>query len=89
MIKRVLVYGKVTGVFFRFFIRQNAKRIGLKGFVKNVEDHIELVLEGGREDIEEMIKICWQGPPGSKVEDVKVEEISNYLGTFDDFEILK
>jgi len=89
MIKRIFVYGKVTDTFFRLFIRQNAKRLGINGFAKNVEDHVEAVFEGESSKVNEMIEVCKQGPPGAKVENVKVEDLSNYTGTFDDFEILR
>jgi len=88
MIKKVKIYGMVTGVFFRFFTRQNAKRLGLKGFVKNVGDHLEAIFEGDEKAIDEMIEICKRGPPGSKVKDVDIKTVTDYIGTFDDFEIL-
>lgn len=89
MIIKILIYGKVTGVFFRFFVRQNAKRLNLKGFVKNINEHLELILEGDKKEVEEMIELCRKGPPGAVVENVEVKEISNYIGTFDDFEIIR
>ncbi len=89
MIKKIIIYGNVTGVFFRFFIKQNAKRLGLNGFVKNKDDHIESVFEGEKEKIDEMIDLCKIGPPGAKVEDIKIFDVTDYIGTFDDFEILR
>ena len=79
MIKRIFIYGYVTGVFFRFFIRQNAKRLGIKGFVKNMSGHVEAVFEGSSKEVEELIKLCHRGPPAARVKDVKVKEISDYL----------
>ncbi|ADN51164.1 acylphosphatase [Vulcanisaeta distributa] len=85
----VLVRGVVQGVGFRAFVRRNAKRLGVKGFVRNLPDGftVEIVAEGPDDAIEQLISIVGKGPPGAIVEDVEVnyEEPRN---EFNDFEIL-
>ncbi len=85
----VLVRGVVQGVGFRAFVRRNARRLGVKGFVRNLPDGftVEIVAEGPDDAIEQLINIVSKGPPGAIVEDVEVnyEEPRN---EFNDFEIL-
>jgi len=84
---RVRVYGIVQGVFFRHNTRQRAQALGLKGWVRNVEDgSVEALFEGPRDKIEEIIKWCHKGPPGAVVERVEIQW-EPYLGEFDDFRI--
>ena len=68
---RVLISGKVQGVFFRAQTQKKALALGLKGWVRNNRDgQVEAVFAGSKEAVEEMIKWCWQGTPGSKVTSV-------------------
>ncbi len=63
----ILVKGLVQGVGFRAFVRRNAKRLGIKGFVRNLPDGftVEIVAEGPDDAIEQLISITKQGgPPG-------------------------
>jgi acylphosphatase len=83
----VLVSGKVQGVFFRANTKDLAKKLGLKGWVRNTEDgNVECIFEGEKEKIEEMIDFVRKGPPGARVEDVEIkwEEFRN---EFEDFRI--
>jgi len=82
--KKVIIHGNVQGVFFRKFVEENAVKLKLKGYVKNLEDgSVEAVFDG--EKIDEMIKLCWEGPLGAKVDDI---EISDFEGNFENFEIM-
>ena len=70
---RLLITGKVQGVFFRSSTMAKAKLYGLSGWVRNLpEGGVEAVAEGQREDIEKFIEFCKEGPPGSSVENVEV-----------------
>lgn len=65
----VRVAGRVQGVGFRWFIREEARRLRLAGWVRNlVSGEIELVAEGTPEAIEELAKAVAKGPPGARVE---------------------
>lgn len=70
---KVIISGKVQGVFFRAYTKEKAEELRLKGWVRNTKDgRVEAVFEGVKEKVEEMIKWCRQGPPGSKVEKVEI-----------------
>ena len=85
----VLVRGVVQGVGFRAFVRRHARRLGVKGFVRNLPDGftVEIVAEGPDDAIEQLIGIVRKGPPGAIVEDVDIE-YEEPKNEFDDFEIL-
>jgi acylphosphatase len=83
----VLISGRVQGVFFRSYIRNQANLRKLTGWVRNTKDgNVEALFEGDRDGIEEIIKYCRKGPEGSSVGDVKVEW-GEYTGNFREFEI--
>ncbi|GAB4408368.1 MAG: acylphosphatase [Thermodesulfovibrionales bacterium] len=84
---RLLISGRVQGVFYRAFTRDIANYIGLKGWVRNLPDgRVEAVFEGRREDIEQAIKECFSGPPGAKVNNIDVEW-EGYRGDLKEFQI--
>ena len=81
----IRVYGIVQGVFFRAFTRDWATKLGLRGYVRNMPDgSVEIVAEGSKESIEELIKRVKIGPPAAVVERVTVEwrEPSNAYNSF-------
>ncbi|AEH44445.1 acylphosphatase [Thermodesulfatator indicus DSM 15286] len=87
--KRAHVYisGLVQGVWFRAYTKEEAEKLGLKGWVRNLPDgRVEAVFEGDEEAVEAMIKWCHKGSPMSRVEKVEVIE-EPYTGEFDKFEI--
>ena len=84
---RVHVYisGRVQGVFFRAHTRDEAKRLGLTGWVRNMPDgRVDAVLEGDEGAVDAMISWCREGSPDSRVEDVEVIR-EEYKGEFSDF----
>jgi acylphosphatase len=84
---RVIVEGRVQGVFFRHHTQEMAFRLGVKGWVKNRRDgRVEAVFEGGQEQVDQIIQWCHRGPSEAKVTRVYLNwEI--YTGEFDDFSI--
>jgi len=69
----IFISGRVQGVFYRAFTREIAYNLGLKGWVKNLYDgRVEAVLEGNKKVIEQAIKQCYTGPPGSRVTDIEI-----------------
>ena len=73
--KKMIISGAVQGVFFRRFIYEHAKQLGLKGYVKNIEGgNVEAVFEGDEDKIKKMIDLCKNGPPTAKVENIKITE---------------
>ena len=67
-----LVHGRVQGVFFRHFTRQHAHRLRLVGWVRNLADGttVEVIAEGPRAVLHELLTRVQQGPPGAHVENV-------------------
>ena len=73
MAAHIFISGFVQGVTFRHFIRINAQRRGLTGWVTNIPDgRVEAVIAGSKEKIEEMITLCKVGPFLSEVKNVEV-----------------
>jgi len=82
----ITIFGRVQGIGFRGFIKTNAKKLDLKGFVKNKEDYVEAIFEGNKEAIEKIIHYCKKGPLLTGVRSVKIKE-EKYKGEFETFSI--
>jgi acylphosphatase len=83
----VYISGRVQGVFFRAYTEEEANRLGLKGWVRNLIDgRVEAVFEGEKDKIEKMIEWCHRGSPHARVDNVEVEW-EDYKGEFDSFTI--
>ncbi len=83
---RVFISGFVQGVGFRRFVRSKAEMLGLTGWVRNLPDRrVEVIAQGAKEKIEQLIKECKKGSFLSEVEDLDVqwEEIEEKFDTFD------
>jgi acylphosphatase len=75
--KRVVVHGRVQGVFFRDATRRLAERHGVAGSVRNTTDGtVEAVFEGPTDLVDELVAFCKQGPRGAAVERVEVYDES-------------
>jgi len=71
---RVVVSGRVQGVFFRASTRDVAVRWGVCGYVRNLPDgRVEAVLQGDRGAVEKVVAFMREGPPGSCVEETDIE----------------
>jgi len=85
---RILVQGRVQGVFFRDSTRRVAIRLGLSGTVRNVPaGDVEIVAEGTAEQLDSLIEWCRTGPPAAVVDDVKVV-YGESTGEFEGFRIV-
>ena len=81
------ISGIVQGVFFRSHTQNVAHSLDLAGWVKNLFDgRVEVVAEGPKDKVEQLIQWCHKGPPGASVDNVEVnwEGVS---GEFKNFEI--
>jgi len=84
---RVIIEGRVQGVFFRYHTEEMAYKLGLKGWVKNRRDGcVEAVFEGNKETVDQIIQWCHRGPSEAKVIRVHLNW-EDYTGEFDDFSI--
>ena len=73
--RRVVVHGRVQGVFFRDTLRRVATDAGVSGWAANRDDGaVEAVLEGPAESVERVLEFCRQGPERAVVERVDVSE---------------
>ena len=73
--RRVLVSGRVQGVFFRDSCRQEAQHHAVAGSADNLPDgRVEVILEGEAAAVEAMIEWCRSGPRHADVDDLEVIE---------------
>jgi len=71
---RALVSGRVQGVGFRYFTLRAARRLRLRGFVRNLPGGcVEVCAEGERGALETLVGVLRDGPPGAAVRHVAVE----------------
>lgn len=72
---RCLVGGRVQGVFYRAATAEQAQRLRLDGWVKNLADgRVEVVACGPPEAVAALARWLWQGPAAARVDAVHVEE---------------
>ena len=86
---QLIVQGTVQGIFFRQFVKEHAGNLKLVGFVRNLEDGtVEIVVEGGGEQIERLAGFVRKGPEHSQIRNVLIEE-RKWSGDFKEFKILR
>ena len=84
---RLYITGTVQGIFFRGFVKENAEKLNVKGFVRNLEDgRVEVFLEGDSDAVDKMIELCKKGPKHSMIR--KVEEKTEKFQDFKTFKVL-
>ena len=72
MRRRVVIHGRVQGVFFRDTLRRTAQSRGVAGWARNNPDGtVEAVFEGEPEAVESMCRLAGEGPSGAEVERVE------------------
>ncbi len=68
----VTVSGRVQGVFFRAATREQARRLGVHGWVRNEADGtVAALFEGPAEAVESLVAWCHEGPPSAQVREVR------------------
>jgi acylphosphatase len=71
---RVLISGRVQGVFFRGTCREVAEGHGVSGWVRNLADgSVEAVFEGPADEVRRLVEWSGHGPRAAVVEDVRVQ----------------
>jgi acylphosphatase len=82
---RIVVSGIVQGVFFRSYTSQKAGMLNLKGWVRNTSDgSVEIVAEGDRELLNELLQWSYHGPSSARVDHVDFS-FEPYQGEFNSF----
>ena len=84
--RHVSVTGRVQGVFFRAWMREQAVALGVTGWVRNCPDgRVDSHIEGDETAVGQLIERLHEGPPSARVEEVHVWEVETF--DFDDFEV--
>jgi acylphosphatase len=72
---RVVIAGRVQGVFFRASCAERARALGLSGWVRNdASGRVEAVFEGPEEAVASMIRWCREGPPQARVDTMEISD---------------
>lgn len=86
--KRLFITGSVQSMFFEQFIKDNALKVGVRGYFRKMGDgRIEIFLEGDNEKVDEMTEICKKGTQHTQIRNV--EEKEERFQDFKEFKILK
>ena len=73
---KILVSGRVQGVYYRAYTQKQATKLGVAGFARNLPDgRVEVLAAGTDEAVEKLIKWCHKGPITAKVDRVTIEEV--------------
>jgi len=84
----IIVQGRVQGVFFRAYTKEEADRLGLVGWVRNLHDgKVEALIEGKAAAIDRMIDWLHEGSPMANVVRVQVAEEETSSGEYRGFSI--
>ena len=69
---RLYVSGIVQGVFYKSFVKENADKLNVRGFIRSLEDgRIEIFLEGNPDEVKKMIAISKKGPRHADIKNVE------------------
>jgi acylphosphatase len=69
----LVVSGRVQGVAFRAYTVDEADRLGVRGWVRNLPDgRVEVEAEGERKAVEALVQWCRRGPPAARVDGAEV-----------------
>ena len=84
--RHVSVTGRVQGVFFRSWTREQARELGVTGWVRNCPDgRVDAHVEGDEAAVQQLLERLRRGPPSARVEDVRLWDVEPC--DFDDFEV--
>ncbi|MBS3071959.1 acylphosphatase [Candidatus Pacearchaeota archaeon] len=84
---KLTLTGTVHSLFFRQFVKENADKNDVRGFVRNLEDgRIEIFLEGDQDSVDSVAAICKRGPQHAQIR--SSEEKIEYFQDFREFKIL-
>jgi acylphosphatase len=84
---RAIVHGRVQGVNFRYYTCQQARQIGVTGYVRNLWDGtVEVVAEGPRQKVSQLLTWLQKGPRMAFVQRVDVQWLP-YTDEFQHFEV--
>ncbi|HTT82063.1 MAG TPA: acylphosphatase [Rhizomicrobium sp.] len=68
---RLRIEGFVQAVGFRYFAMEEARKLGLDGWIRNRSDGtVEALASGSTKQVEAFVAVCMRGPPGARVKNV-------------------
>ncbi len=71
--RRLVVRGRVQGVWYRAWTVKTARTLGLDGWVRNLSDgSVEILASGSEPVLDALVTACRAGPPAARVDDVEV-----------------
>lgn len=74
---RLLIAGRVQGVFYRASAQARAEELGITGYAKNLADgRVEVLAEGEEQALIQLLNWCWDGPPKASVQHIDVEKMT-------------
>jgi acylphosphatase len=74
--RKVRLYGRVQGVFFRQWTVKKATTLDVNGWVHNARDgSVEAHLAGDEAAVARLIELMRQGPPEARIDDIMVEPV--------------
>ncbi|MEX0603211.1 MAG: acylphosphatase [Marinobacter sp.] len=72
---RLLIEGRVQGVYYRTSARARAEELGITGSVRNLSDgRVELLAEGDEQALIQLLDWCWDGSPEANVQHIDVKK---------------
>jgi acylphosphatase len=75
--QRFVVSGRVQGVYYRASTRAKAQELGIRGHARNLPDgSVEVLAVGGPDEVAQLEKWLWQGPPAAQVTSVVKQDAS-------------
>jgi len=78
MVQQYLVKGRVQGVGFRWFVQNEAARIGLRGWVRNTDDgDVEVMAAGSPDQLEDLVLALGRGTRGSRIDSIESHPVSH------------
>jgi len=87
--RRYVVRGRVQGVGFRWFVAGQARRLGVRGFARNLEDgSVEVVAQGPADAVEELARALASGPALARVANVENTDVPHDTPVFNIFEAM-
>ena len=82
---KLLITGRVQGVYYRASTCERAQALGVVGQVRNLPSgQVEVIAQGPAEDLQVLLDWCWQGPPAAQVTTIEVAR-PLALGPYTDF----
>jgi acylphosphatase len=86
--KRIIIRGRVQGVYFRVSAQDKANELALTGEVRNLQDgSVQVLVAGEEKRVAQLIAWCHSGPPGARVEEVVVDDVPEQR--FEGFKIVR